>query len=65
MPLHCVSKEDSVETLTLKLNYAVAALKGIKRYRKYPRMVAAETLKLISEIGKEKQNERIFKRLRS
>ena len=52
-------------TLKLKLNYAVAALKGIKRYRKYPQMVAAETLKIISEIGKEKDNERIFKRLGS
>lgn len=61
MPLHSVSKEDSVEVLRLKLNYAVSALEGIKRYRKYPKMVAATTLKLISEIGKEKQNERIFK----
>lgn len=65
MPLHSVSKEDSIETLKLKLNYAVSALEGIKRYRKHPKMVAAMTLKLISEIGKEKQNEKIFKGLRT
>lgn len=65
MSLYSLPKEDSVEILKLKLNYAVSALEGIKRYRKHPKMVAAMTLKLISEIGKEKQNERIFNRLGS
>ena len=63
MSLYGIQKEDSVAILKLKLNYAVSALQSIKRYRKYPKMVAAETLKIISEIGKEKDNERIFKRL--